>query len=68
MFSLKTVLLAADQLLERIEWVHSKGLVYNDIEPENFLVGLGDKQDKIFMIDFGSCQKYLNQEGQHLKF
>jgi hypothetical protein len=20
------------------------------------------------MIDFGSCQKYLNQEGHHLKF
>lgn len=67
-FSLKTVLMIADQLLDRIEWVHSKGLIYNDIEPDNFLVGLGEKQDKIFLIDFGSCQKYQDANGQHLKF
>lgn len=67
-FTLKTVLLIADQILERIEWVHSKGLIYNDIGPTNFLVGLGEKQDKIFMIDFGSCQKYLDTENNHLKF
>ena len=67
-FTLKTVLLIADQILERIEWVHSKGLIYNGIEPTNFLVGLGEKQDKIFMIDFGSCQKYLDTDNHHLKF
>jgi casein kinase 1 len=67
-FTLKTVLLIADQILERIEWVHSKGLIYNDIEPDNFLVGLGEKQDKIFMIDFGSCQKYLDSDNNHSKF
>lgn len=67
-FSLKTVLLIAEQVLERVEWVHSKGLVYNDIDPENFLVGLGAQQDKIFMVDFGSCQRYLDAENQHLKF
>lgn len=67
-FTLKTVLMIADQLLDRIEWVHSKGIIYNDIEPDNFLVGLGEKQDKIFLIDFGSCQKYQEANGQHLKF
>lgn len=59
-FSLKTVLLIADQILDRIEWIHSKGLVYNNIDPTNFVVGLGEKQDKIFVIDFGNCQKYLD--------
>lgn len=67
-FSLKTVLLVADQVLERIEWVHSKGLIYNDVEPGNFLVGLGQKQDKIFLVDFGSCEKYLDEEGKHVAF
>ena len=60
-FSLKTVLLIADQILDRIEWIHSKGLVYNNIDPTNFVVGLGEKQDKIFVVDFGNCQKYLDE-------
>ena len=32
-FSLKTVLLVMDQIFERIEWVHSKNLTYNDVCP-----------------------------------
>lgn len=65
-FSLKTVLLIADQILDRIEWIHSKGLVYNNIEPDNFVVGLGEKQDKIFVVDFRNCQKYEGEEGHHI--
>lgn len=56
-----------DQLIDRINWIHAKGIIYNDITPENFLVGLGDKVDKIFVVDFGSCQKYLDGEGNHMK-
>ena len=67
-FTLKTVLLLADQILDRIEWVHSKGLVYNNIDPGNFVVGLGEKQDKIFLVDFGSCQKFVDENGSHKTF
>ena len=54
-FTLKTVLLIADQIFDRIEWIHSKGLVYNNVDPANFVVGLGEKQDKIFVVDLGNC-------------
>eukprot|EP00898_Chlorokybus_atmophyticus_P006841 jgi/Chlat1/7158/Chrsp57S06831 len=41
--SLKTVLMLADQMISRIDFVHSKHFVHRSIRPENFLMGLGDK-------------------------
>ena len=34
-FSLKTVLLLADQMISRLEHLHSKGYVHRDIKPDN---------------------------------
>jgi len=42
-----------------LEWIHSKNIIYRDIKPENFLVGMNDP-NVIYIIDFGLCKKLVS--------
>jgi len=68
-FSLKTVLMIADQMITRIEYMHAKNFIHRDIKPDNFLIGLGKRADKIYIIDYGLSKKYRDpRTGLHIPF
>lgn len=68
-FSLKTTIMVADQMLTRIEGMHSKNYIHRDIKPDNFLTGLGKHSYMIYMIDFGLSKRYRDAKShQHIPY
>ncbi|KAG6772686.1 hypothetical protein POTOM_024104 [Populus tomentosa] len=68
-FSLKTVLMLADQMIARIEYMHVKGFLHRDIKPDNFLMGLGRKASQVYVIDFGLAKRYRDPTThQHITY
>jgi casein kinase 1 len=67
-FSLKTSLILGEQMLARVEYVHSRRFLHRDLKPDNFAIGRGKTQKKVFLIDFGLAKKYMSRDNIHIPY
>lgn len=68
-FSLNTVLMLADQMIQRIEFLHSRHFLHRFIRPSCFLIGTANKQHILYLIKLSHCRRFYDPKGkQHIKF
>ena len=68
-YTIKTVCMVGIQMLDRLEFIHRKNIIHRDIKPDNFTIGMDNKNHIIYALDFGLSKKYRSSRThQHIKF
>jgi casein kinase 1 len=57
------------QMIDRIEYIHSRKIIHRDIKPDNFVMGRGSKSHIVYILDFGLSKKYWSSSHKcHIPF
>ena len=68
-FSIKTACMLGIQMVDRIEYVHSRKIIHRDIKPDNFVIGRGLASHIVYILDFGLAKKYWSSSHKcHIPF
>jgi serine/threonine protein kinase len=70
--SLETTLNFGEQMISRIEYVHSKNYLHRDIKPNNFNLGSYSRKfndNTVYIVDFGLSKEYVDLDTkQHYEY
>lgn len=56
-------------MLLRIEFLHSRGFIHRDIKPDNFLIGIRERQHYIHLVDLGLAKRFKDPKTDlHIPF
>lgn len=54
--------------IDRLEFMHSRGILHRDIQLGNTVVGLPPNDQTLYMIDFGFSKQYIDRTtGRHIE-
>lgn len=61
-FSPKTVLMLADQLIARLQFIHSKQSLRQDIKPASFSIGTDSNGNCVYVTNLGLASDYFSSQ------
>ena len=55
-----TVCMVGIQIVNIMESIHNQHYIHRDVKPDNFVIGIGNENTKLYIIDFGLGKLYRN--------
>ena len=57
------------QMIERLEFIHSRHIIHRDVKPENFMIGKGKNDSIVYICDFGLSKRFRDKKtGLHIPY